>query len=112
MGWWNPKAKIPIESEEFGKIVRDLVFECPSSNRHEVSDGKRPDGKKSRSRFYQPVSARNASFRARGISGDLLPTILGEIKRPLKWQDRYIRVENGQTVEEVAASAVKRLVIS
>lgn len=52
MGWWNPKAKIPIESEEFGKIVRDLVFECPSSNRHEVSDGKRPDGKKSKSRFY------------------------------------------------------------
>ena len=109
MGWWNPKAKIPIESEEFGKIVQNLVFECPSSNRHEVSDGKRPDGKKSRSRFYQPVSARNASFRARGISGDLLLTILGEIKRPLKWQDRYIKVEDGQTVEEVAASAVKRL---
>lgn len=109
MGWWNPKAKIPIESEEFGKIVRDLVFECPSSNRHEVSDGKRPDGKKSKSTFYQPVSARNTSFHARGISGGLFLTILGEITGPLKRKDRYIRVENGQTVEEVAASAVKRL---
>jgi hypothetical protein len=109
MGWWNPKAKIPIESEEFGKIVQNLVFECPSSHRHEVLDGKRPDGKKSKSRFYQPVSARNTSFHARGISDGLFLTILGEITGPLKRKDRYIKVENGQTVEEVAASAVKRL---
>lgn len=74
-----------------------------------MSDGKRPDGKKSKSRFYQSVSARNTSFHARGISGGLFLTILGEITGPLKRKDRYIKVENGQTVEEVAASAVKRL---
>lgn len=76
MKWANTDNLIPIENPMFQAIVCGLVFNCPSSIEKNEKIGVNNKGKPLYKRFYKPVSARNVSFRSRGIHKDLFLTIL------------------------------------
>ena len=75
MKWVNVNAKIPIDQKNFWEIIDAFVFCCPSSIK--------------RKETYRDVSARKCSFRARGINGKLLTSLVAKLKQPFVKNGTY-----------------------
>ena len=67
------------------EIALEFILECPAS----IKNGNQ----------YFPVSARNCSFRERGISKSLLRTILSQVKNTLPNRERYIKLNATDDVQ-------------
>lgn len=106
MPWVNTNQRIPITNTIFQEIINGLVFNCPSSTEHKVKIGVNDNGKAKYKYKYIPVSARNASFRERGICKDLFVTILAQIRRPLSQTKTYALIENTESVELTVNSII------
>ena len=89
MNWCNCNGPISYESSRLIEAIDFFVLHCPASNRSYVKDGTWPDGKKKRNKIYKDVSARDCSFHRNGITGNLLSTILAEIRRPIAKQGLF-----------------------
>lgn len=68
------------------------MFKCPAAT--VVSK------KKAKIKKFDNVSARDCSFRSRGITGTLLNTITVQIKKTVK-PGMYHKIEKGETVEAI-----------
>lgn len=97
MQWWSV-SKIPYDKLE--KLVYTFIFLCPSSTIKKEKVGTNYKGKPAYKKTYVPVSARNCSFKERGITGSLLRTILVQIRNPLINKGTYVALENNISVEE------------
>lgn len=86
----NVEANIPSSNPLFQSFIESFVFNCPSAT---VVSKKKDKNKK-----YKSVSARECSFRLRGITGTLLNTMTAQIKKRVEF---YQKVDNGQKVEDV-----------
>lgn len=93
--WWKKTDTIPCD-EKFIKLISKLVFLCPASTR---KNGKQ-SGQKDKGENYSDVSARNCSFRKKGIKGTLLTTLLSIIKKPLIANKTYAVLKQDCSVEE------------
>ncbi len=91
--WWNADSKLPLDDENFIKIIDKLVFHCPAS--YSVKENKTTS--------YRFVSARNASFRERGICGGDLTTLLAQIKNPISRNNMYLKLTKDESVDEKVA---------
>ena len=102
MSWWSSR-KI-----EYGKLnislIYKFIFICPSSIIKKVKTIGNAEGENNYKHTYNPVSARSCSFKERGITKDLLATILAEIKRPLTAMGTYSKLKGGGNVEETVYS--------
>ena len=99
MPWINIKKPIPTTDPIFQDIVCGLVFNCPSSTEHKVKVGVNEQGKARYKSTYKSVSAREVSFRRRGISKSLFVTILAQIRRPLNAKKTYALIQPSESVE-------------
>ena len=86
----DTKATIPIENQSFQSFVKAFVFNCPSA----IVVSK----KKEKIKRFNPVSARECSFREREITGTLLITLTAQIKKQI---DFYQKAEKNQRIEEL-----------
>lgn len=102
MKWYNCNSPISYESSWLIEAIDFFVLHCPASNRSYVKDGALPDGKKKKKMIYKDVSARDCSFHRNGITGNLLSTILAEIRRPIAKQGLYQIIETDADVEMTA----------
>lgn len=91
----NTKGEIPYSDPKFQKIVNTFVFYCPAAT---VTSKKKEKNKK-----WDNVSARDCSFRSRGITGTLLSTITAHIKRILK-NELYKKIGNDEKVDIIFES--------
>ena len=89
MNWCNCNGPISYEGSRLIEAIDFFVLHCPASNRSYVKDGTWLDGKKKRKKIYKDVSARDCSFHRNGITGNLLSTILAEIRRPIAKQGLF-----------------------
>lgn len=101
MLWWSV-SKIPYNTLD--NIAYDFIFLCPSSTIKKEKDGINSKGKPAYKKTYVPVSARNCSFKERGITGSLLLTILAQIRYPLIKNGTYEALENSKSVEQTVQS--------
>ncbi len=101
--WWNKDKQVPIDNKNFQKIINDLLFLCPSSIRH---------NRENKSVYYLPVSARAKTFRDRKITGDLLRTILSNIKKDFNYNERYCVVDSKVFIDEKMNEVVSRETLS
>ena len=92
MKWWKVNP-IP-EDDRFYKIIEGFVLECPSSVKKTKKQGK---GIKSRA-DYEPVSRRQSSFRSRGISHNLLTTLLCQLRKNLQKKSTYVCLDTSDDV--------------
>ena len=99
MAWVNTKKTIPITNPLFQEIVCGLVFNCPSSNEFRERIGVNERGNPKYRYIYKPVSAREVSFRNRGIDNRLFETILAQIRRPLNNKKTYALIDKTESVE-------------
>jgi len=104
MAWVDVTKNILIADSTFQRIVSGLVFNCPSSIEHKVKDGFYENGKSKYKLVYKPVSARNSSFRNRGIEKNLFVTILAQIRRPLNIIKTYALIDSSASVEQTVKS--------
>lgn len=79
---------IPNSNKEFQEYIKSFVFYCPSAI---LIDKKR--------KKYLYISARNCSFRERGITGTLLTTLVYRVKNVIK-NGTYLKVETEDDIEE------------
>ena len=99
MAWVNTKKTIPITNPIFQEIVCGLVFNCPSSTVFKERIGVNERGTPKYKYTYKPVSAREVSFRNRGIDNRLFETILAQIRRPLNNKKTYALIDKTESVE-------------
>ena len=105
--WWNKDKQVPIDNKNFQKIINDLLFLCPSSTRHENKSES-----KEKIVYYLPVSARAKTFRDRKITGDLLRTILSNIKKDFNYNERYCVVDSKVSIDEKMNEVASRITLS
>ena len=99
MKGWSNSAAIPVSNETFQILIKNLVFECPSCTRKGKSTKKKNfEAKGKKELQYYPVSARNMSFKRRGITGGFLITILAEIRRPLCRNNAYMVIKSSDAI--------------
>ena len=87
MTWWRIN-NIPIDKENFNRIIMGFVFECPSSIK--------------KNDCFFPISDRRCSFRQNGIEKSLLNTIFSQIRKhigksklfPIEKADDFDRIFN------------------
>lgn len=99
MTWWNKNSVIPTDNENFRRIIEEFVFKCPSCDEKKTRIGVNENGKPRYKRKYTPVSARNRTFRKNGITGNLLTTVLAQIRRPLVKKGTYALLNSKESVE-------------
>lgn len=99
MAWVNIRKPIPTTNPIFQEIVCGLVFNCPSSNEFREKIGVNERGNPKYKYIYKPVSAREVSFRNRGIDNRLFETILAQIRRPLNNKKTYALIEKDESVD-------------
>lgn len=97
MDWWKVN-NIPFDKRNFCRIIDALVFNCPACTCNQKKDGKYPNGKTKYSYEYKPVSAREVSFRKRGIEKGLLITLLSQ-SRKLVTNKMFFVIEKTESVE-------------
>lgn len=102
MNWCNCNSPISYEGNRLIEAIDFFVLHCPASIRSSVKDGIWPDGKKKRKKIYKDVSVRDCSFHRNGISGNLLSTILAEIRRPIAKQGLFQVIKADADVEATA----------
>lgn len=102
MNWCNCNSSISYEGNRLIEVIDFFVFHCPASIRSFVKDGIWPDGKKKRKKIYKDVSVRDCSFRKNGITGNLLSTILAEIRRPIARQGLFQVIKTDADVSATA----------
>lgn len=107
MPWVNVKEIVPIKDFVFYRIISGFVFECPSSIKKTVNKGKWPNGKIIKETFYDSVSARRCSFKNRGITGNLLTTILTQIRKPIERNLAYAALRPEDSVENTVKSIIR-----
>lgn len=112
MAWVNTTRSIPKDDPIFQAIVCGLVFNCPSTTEHREKIGVNKQGKARYKRTYKPVSARNVSFRSRGICKDLFNTILAQIRRPLNKTKTYALIKPTESVEATVNSIMSATSLS
>jgi len=66
-------------------LLIEFILNCPSSIK--------------KNKNYYPVSARNCSFKERGIKDALLRTLLAQIKKELPNRKCYVKVKPGESIE-------------
>jgi len=98
MRWWSKDADIPTDDSEFNFIIKGLVFNCPVCNEKKILEKNR-NGKKKYKYERKAVSERNSTFRSRNVHGDLLITILAQIKKTLVKNSAYAMIKSGDSVE-------------
>lgn len=91
----DTNAKMPIEDHSFQSYIMAFVFNCPSA----IVISK----KKEKPKHFIPISTRNCSFRARGITGTLLTTMTAQIKKRIEF---YKKAEKSQKIEDLFDSNV------
>ena len=112
MSWVNVSKGIPSGDIKFLHIIEGLVFNCPSSIERKKKDGSYKNGNTRNKIDYKPVSARNVSFRSRGIEGDLFITLLATIRRPLLGNKTYANIPSNQSVETTMDNIIKSVELS
>lgn len=100
MSWWSKNESIPVDDSDFNMIINGLVFNCPVCTEKRISDGKKPNGKKKYKYERKAVSARNSTFRSRNVCGNLLITVLAQIRRPLVRNSAYALINSNDSVED------------
>lgn len=93
-------------------IIEGLVFNCPSSTERKEKDDSYKNEKPRYKNVYKPVSARETSFRRRGINGNLLVTLLAQISRPLKVSKTYLLIGSNSSVELNMDDIMKNVALS
>lgn len=111
MAWWT-KSAIPFNDSEFQFFVNAFVFECPVCIRKKVKLRSMSNKKQKSKTQYKPVSARGCSFNSRGVIGNLLTTILAQIRRPLAKNNAYATIESTGDVEEKVQSIINETALS
>jgi len=96
MKWWNKNQEVPLSDEAFQSIIRSLLFNCPVCVRKTEKIG---DSRKKKIQ-YKPVSARDASFKRHGITGNALLTVLAQIRRPLARMNTYKVLKPSESITE------------
>ena len=86
----NVNSAIPIDNSLFQSYIESFVINCPSAT--VISK------KKDKSKTYNNVSARNCSFRDRGITGTLLTTVTSQIKKYMR-NGLFKKASNKERVE-------------
>ena len=104
MSWCNCNRPISYEGNRLVEAIDFFVLHCPASIRSYVRDGTWPNGKKKRKKIYRDVSVRDCSFHKNGISGNLLSTILAEIRRPIAKQGLFQVVKPDADVAATAGA--------
>lgn len=99
MAWWAKNSRIPHNDESFGELIRGFVIECPVCREKKIKDGKTADGKTKYIVTKNPISARDSTFRSRNVSGNLLTTLMAQIRRPLAAKSSYALIKNKESVE-------------
>lgn len=94
---WSTKNKIPLNNENFIKIINGFVFYYPSSVRSSSKTSKHS---------YKAVSARNCSFIYRKICDSKLRTILSKIKAPLILTNSYKSIGAKDSVEKTVSGII------
>ena len=97
MQWWSVSK---IHYDTLDNIAYAFIFLCPSSTIKKEKVGINNKGKPAYKKTYVPVSARNCSFKERGITGSLLLTILAQIRKPLIKNGTYEALDNIMSVEQ------------
>ena len=103
MSWWKTSRTIPYSDGKFQAIICGFVFECPACNRFFT----KLENSSKKEMQYKPVSARHVSFKARGITGHFLTTILAQIRKPLMRSNTYAVVKPGESVEQTVKAIIK-----
>lgn len=112
MAWIDVSKVEPSRSTSSLHIIEGLVFNCPSSTERKEKDGSYKNGKPRYKTVYKPVSARETSFRRRGINGSLLVTLLVKISSPLKANKTYRLINSGASVEKNIDDIMKDATLS
>lgn len=99
MMWWKQNDEIPYTNREFMNIIKELVFECPSSEQKKTKNGTYPNGKRKYKIEYKKVSKRGQDFKSRGVVGNYLNTILAQIRRPLAKKGNFAVLESSGDVK-------------
>jgi len=99
MTWWAKNSCIPDNDESFSKLIKYFVIECPVCREKKIKDVKTADGKTKYIVTKNPISARNSTFRSRNVSGNLLTTLMAQIRRPLAAKSSYALLKNKELVE-------------
>lgn len=107
MDWWKKANNTPMANKQFQSIVKGFVFECPCGNRVTTVIGLKSDGKKKKQLVYNPVSARAVTFKNRGITGNLLTTILAQIRKPLARNNSYAALQPSEDVALVSDNLIR-----
>jgi hypothetical protein len=106
MAWWS-KSAIPYRNLEFQSFINAFIFECPVCIRKKVKVENMSNKKSKSETKYQPVSARDCSFKNRGITGNLLTTILARIRKPLVINNAYAVIEPTGNIEVKVQSIIE-----
>ena len=85
MSWIHTGKSIPIDSKNFQNIIYDLLFLCPVCIR---------STKKRAKTEFKPVSVQKCDFHSRHIAGNLLTTILADIRRPIAKIGGYASIDS------------------
>ena len=104
MPWVNIHRSIPTDNRIFRDIICGLVFNCPSSTERKEKIGVYENGNTKYKSTYKPVSAREVSFRERGINSGLFATIMAQVRRPLNKEKTYALIQSSESVETTVNS--------
>ena len=108
VAWVNYSESTPTSIEDFLTIMNALVFNCPSSIRSIAPKKDAKTGVTTRIPIYHGVSARQCSFRARGVNKNLLTTILAQIRRPLAKNLAYVVLEAKDDVTTTVDDIIRK----
>ena len=98
MSWVKVGKNIPVKNADFQNIICNLLFLCPVCTRHTQKGNKTK---------FKPVSMRKCDFHSRGIRGNLLTTILADIRRPLIKVNGYASLAPDDDVEKAMSSIIQ-----
>lgn len=104
MAWFDYRADIPLDNENFQKIILNLLFLCPVCIKKKV---KKDTASNRKITTYKPVSVQKCDFRSKGIVSNALTTILAQMRRPLKKFGAYASLKSGENVEEKVKDIIK-----
>lgn len=102
--WWNHECEIPIEKENFQRIIDFYLFCCPC----EIEKGSKKKGTK----VYTKVSKRGKTLRSLGWTGGQLNTLLATMKCTASGHLEYHTYKCGANIAEAVCSIEKSFALS